>query len=162
MVAGREDIMRQVGNGVIHGGTYTAHSVALAAAEKTLDILETTPVLENIAAYGTRLQDGISAILDRRGIAHSYSGHASMPGLFFNETVPGNYRDWLNADYAFYDAIAPVLHDHGVLVEPDSREPWFISAAHDDACLADTLSAFETAVDIELEKRKNGLKQETA
>ena len=34
VVAGREDIMRQVGDTVYHGGTYTAHSVALAAAEK--------------------------------------------------------------------------------------------------------------------------------
>jgi glutamate-1-semialdehyde 2,1-aminomutase len=34
-----------------------------------------------------------------------------------------------------------------VLCEPDSREPWFISAAHDASCLTDTLKAFETAVD---------------
>jgi glutamate-1-semialdehyde 2,1-aminomutase len=40
-----------------------------------------------------------------------------------------------------------VLHDECILCEPDSREPWFVSAAHDDACLADTLAAFETAID---------------
>jgi glutamate-1-semialdehyde 2,1-aminomutase len=40
-----------------------------------------------------------------------------------------------------------VLHDEGVLCEPDSREPWFVSAAHDDSCLADTLRAFEIAID---------------
>lgn len=34
VVAGREELMRQIGNGVVHGGTYTAHSVSLAAAEK--------------------------------------------------------------------------------------------------------------------------------
>ena len=36
VVAGREDIMRKLGHGVVHGGTFTCHSVALAAAEKTL------------------------------------------------------------------------------------------------------------------------------
>ena len=36
VVAGREDIMRTVGDGVVHGGTYTAHAVSLAAAAKTL------------------------------------------------------------------------------------------------------------------------------
>ena len=35
VLAGREDIMRKIGKGVAHGGTYTAHSVSLAAAEKT-------------------------------------------------------------------------------------------------------------------------------
>ena len=47
----------------------------------------------------------------------------------------------------FYDTIAPHLHDEGVLCEPDSREPWFVSAAHDASCLADTLKGFEQAVD---------------
>ena len=51
---GREDIMRNFGNGVVHGGTFTCHSVALAAAEKTLEILAETPALANIAEYGTQ------------------------------------------------------------------------------------------------------------
>ena len=151
VVAGREDIMRQVGNGVIHGGTYTAHSVALAAAEKTLDIIQSTNVLADIADYGTKLQSGISAILNKRGVAHSYVGHPSMGGLFFHSTPPTNYRDWIKTNHEFYEALAPVLHDHGVIVEPDSREPWFICAAHDEQCLTDTLSRFEQAVDITLE-----------
>ena len=46
--------------------------------------------------------------------------------------------------------MAQVLHDEGVLCEPDSREPWFVSAAHDASCLADTLKAFEIAVDATL------------
>jgi glutamate-1-semialdehyde 2,1-aminomutase len=33
------------------------------------------------------------------------------------------------------------------LCEPDSREPWFVCAAHDDSCLSETLAAFEVAVD---------------
>jgi glutamate-1-semialdehyde 2,1-aminomutase len=37
-----------------------------------------------------------------------------------------------------------------VLCEPDSREPWFVSAAHDAECLKDTLKAFEIAVDATL------------
>ena len=40
---GREDIMRNFGQGTVHGGTFTCHSVALAAAEKTLEILDETP-----------------------------------------------------------------------------------------------------------------------
>ena len=40
VLAGREDIMRKLGRGVAHGGTYTAHPVSLAAADRTLQILE--------------------------------------------------------------------------------------------------------------------------
>jgi len=151
VVAGREDIMRKIGNGVIHGGTYTCHSVALAAAEKTLEILDETDALETIASYGKALQQGMSQILNARAIPHSFSGHPAMGGLFFNETPPSNYRDWLNSDYSFYDTMAPELHDLGVLCEPDSREPWFICEAHaKDNSLDETLAAFEQAVEVTL------------
>jgi glutamate-1-semialdehyde 2,1-aminomutase len=152
VVAGREDIMRRIGDGVIHGGTYTCHSVSLSAAAKTLEILDETDALQTIANYGTAMQQGMSRILDTRGIAHSFVGHPSMGGLFFNATPPGNYRDWLDSDYSFYDAMAPELHDLGVLCEPDSREPWFICEAHaKDDSLPRTLEAFEQAIDTTLE-----------
>jgi glutamate-1-semialdehyde 2,1-aminomutase len=150
VLAGREDIMRKVGKGVAHGGTYTAHPVSLAAAEKTLEILAETDALEKLASYGTRLRNGKSAILKARGIAHSFVGHPSMSGLYFAAQPPRTYRDWKGSDYTFYDAVAKVLHDELILCEPDSREPWFMSAAHDDSCLKDTLAAFEVAVDTTL------------
>ena len=147
VLAGREHIMRKIGRGVAHGGTYTAHSMSLAAAERTLQILDETDALERIADYGTKLRAGMRSILSARGIAHSFVGHPSMSGLYFAHEPPRNYRAWKSSDYSFYDAMAQVLHDEGVLCEPDSREPWFISAAHDASCLADTMRAFETAVD---------------
>ncbi|MDE2348427.1 MAG: aminotransferase class III-fold pyridoxal phosphate-dependent enzyme [Gammaproteobacteria bacterium] len=150
VLAGREKIMRKLGHGVAHGGTYTAHSVSLAAAERTLQILDETDALETIADYGTKLRAGMSEILGARGIAHSFVGHPSMSGLYFAQDPPRNYRDWKGSDYSFYDAMAKVLHDEGVLCEPDSREPWFVCASHDAACLADTLRGFATAVDATL------------
>lgn len=150
-LAGREDIMRIIGERVIHGGTYTCHSVSLAAADKTLEILEETDALENIASYGERLRTGLGDILTSREIPHCFVGHPSLSGLFFSETPPTNYRDWVDTDYTFYDTMAPYLHDLGVLCEPDSREPWFICEAHDEDCLKHTLWAFEKAVDQTLE-----------
>ena len=147
VLAGREKIMRKLGRGVAHGGTYTAHAISLAAAEKTLEILDETDALEVIAAYGTRLRNGLRNTLNARGIAHSFVGHPSMSGLYFAAEPPRNYRAWKSSDYSFYDAMARVLHDEKILCEPDSREPWFVSAAHDDSCLKDTLAAFEIAVD---------------
>jgi glutamate-1-semialdehyde 2,1-aminomutase len=151
-IGGREEIMRKFGRGVAHGGTYTAHSVSLAAADKTLEILEETPALQTLAAYGERLKLGMKEVLDRRGIIHSFSGHPSMFGLFFAPSPPKDYRAWKLSDYRFYDAIARRLHDLGIICEPDSREPWFMCEAHDEACLAETLDAFEQAVDMTLEE----------
>ncbi|HYM44374.1 MAG TPA: aminotransferase class III-fold pyridoxal phosphate-dependent enzyme [Steroidobacteraceae bacterium] len=162
VLAGREDIMRKLGRGVAHGGTYTAHPVSLAAAARTLQILEDTDALERLADYGTRLRGGMSSILKARGIPHSFVGHPSMSGLYFAQDPPRTYRDWKGSDYTFYDAAARVLHDECILCEPDSREPWFVSAAHDDSCLRDTLAAFEVAVDRTLDAFPNTRRGEPA
>ncbi len=146
-VAGREDIMRMIGDEVLHGGTFTCHSVAIAAADKTLEILDETPALQTIEDYGLRLQQGLSQILDDQGIAHSFVGHPSMGGLFLSDEPPTTYRDWAKTDYTFYEALAPELHDRGIICEPDSREPLFICEAHDQSCLDTTLDAFEQAIE---------------
>lgn len=150
-VAGREELMRHfVRGGVTHGGTYTAGAMALAAAEATLRILRDTDSLARVEDYGRRMQQSMSRILAARGIPHSFAGHPSMGGLFFRESPPCNYRDWKRSDYSFYDKLAELLIENGVICEPDSREPWFVSAAHDDACLSRTLEVFEQGVDTTL------------
>ena len=159
LVAGREDVMRTFRyGGASHGGTYTAHSVSLAAAEECLRILDETPALDTLAGYGERLKAGISEILTARGVTHSFSGHPSMFGIFFAAEPPDNYRAWKTSDYSFYDRMAHYLHDLGIIVEPDSREPWFMCEAHglDDTCLTDTLRAVETAVDLTLQDQADG------
>jgi glutamate-1-semialdehyde 2,1-aminomutase len=161
-LAGREEVMRHLGRGVAHGGTYTAHAMSLAAANETLRILEETSALDDVAAYGTRLRAGIGRILERRGIAHAFAGHPSMSGLFFASTPPRTYRDWRTSDYTFYDALAQHLIDGGVLCEPDSREPWFVSAAHDEATLAHTLAVFEEAVDVTRATLERGARRPAA
>ncbi|MGB5626775.1 MAG: aspartate aminotransferase family protein [Woeseiaceae bacterium] len=152
VVAGREDIMRHVGDGVVHGGTFTGHSVSLAAAAKTLEILDETTALADIESYGLKLQQGLGRILTKRGIVHSFTGHPALMGLFFAENPPSNYREWVHSDYEFYDALAPELHEQGILIEPDSREPWFLCESHNVGCLDETLDKVERAVDITLTK----------
>ena len=156
VVAGKREIMSKIGDGVAHGGTYTAHAVSLGAAEKTLEILDETPALETIAQYGTDLRDGLGKILDAKGVAHCFTGHPALSGLYFNDVPPTNYRDWKNNDYTLYDALAPELHDRGVLIEPDSREPWFMCEAHDQYCLTKTLTAFEDALAVTLNTLSRG------
>jgi len=154
-LAGKEEIMRKIGDDVAHGGTYTGHSVSLSAANKTLEILDETEALADIAAYGNRLSEGIGNILTRRAIPYCFVGHPSMYGLFFSAEPPSNYRDWVKHNHAFYEALAPNLHDVGILVEPDNREPFFLCEAHDESCLNETLSNFEQGLNVTLEQLKS-------
>ena len=155
-IGGKEEILRKYGKGVAHGGTYTAQAISLAAAEATLTILKDTDAFERINGYGKAMQEGMGKVLTKRGIPHSFTGHHSMSGLFFSAEAPTTYRNWKLSDYTFYDTMAGYLIDMGVMCEPDSREPWFISSAHDQACLDETLSKFEEAIDLTLKELSTG------
>ena len=130
---GRADVMDSVGSfkgGVVHGGTYTANLVALSAAAATLDILAHTDALKIIDATGEK----ITAILDRvftaAGIEHCFAGPPAMIGIHFSATAPQNYRDWRVTDSELYARFAWKLIEYGLMLEPDSREPWFVCEAH--------------------------------
>ena len=150
-LCGKEDFMRSIKyGGVLHGGTFTAHSVAISAANKTLEIIESTDALETVNQYGIDLRDGISQILTDHNIPYSFTGHPSMAGLFFAEEPPTNARDFRSSNYPFYEKLAEELLEFGVLCEFDPREPWFICEAHAKDALEPTLDAFKAALEITL------------
>jgi glutamate-1-semialdehyde 2,1-aminomutase len=152
VLAGREEIMRRIGNGVVQGSTYAVHPVSLAAADKTLEIIDETDVLEQIARYGWRMREGMSQVLSRRGIPHAFVGPPSMSGLCFGESPPCSGRDRNAVDDAFCADLVSRLHGSGILCEPGFCGPWFVSAAHNELCLAETLAKFEHAIDAGLER----------
>ena len=143
---GKRDIMEQIGQGVSHGGTYTGNRVSLAAANATLDILQNTGALNTIRQNGLELQDAITEVLERFDIPFVISGHPSLFIFWFAEEAPREYRDWLASDKSLYDKVAAGLIQRGVMPEPDSREPWFISAAHSREDIAITAGALEDAL----------------
>ena len=136
---GRADIMDKVGShrgGVVHGGTYTANLIALSGAHATLSILTNTNALATIDSVGEKIQAALGRVFTAAGIAHAFAGPPAMFGVHFTETVPTSYRDWRKTDSRLYREFAWNLIDRGIMLEPDSREPWFICEAHQDVDIA--------------------------
>jgi glutamate-1-semialdehyde 2,1-aminomutase len=150
-LCGKEEMMRLIKyGGVLHGGTFTAHSVAISAANKTLEIIESTDALDTVCDYGLQLRKGLSKILSDYDTPHSFTGHPSMSGLFLSENPPTNARDFRNSNYPLYEKLAEELLEYGVLCEFDPREPWFICESHAKDALKPTLDAFEAAAKVTL------------
>jgi len=135
---GRADVMDKVGShrgGVVHGGTYTANLVALSGAHATLSILTDTDALKTIDTVGENIKKVLGRVFAAAGIPHAFAGPPAMFGVHFTETVPTSYRDWRKTDSRLYREFAWQLIERGVMLEPDSREPWFICEAHQDVDL---------------------------
>jgi len=130
---GRADVMDVVGanaGAVVHGGTYTANLVGLSAAHCTLNILTHTDALQTVNRVGERVRDLLGRVFTQAGIEHTFAGPGSMLGIHFTPTVPQTYRDWRKTNSNLYRAFCWQLRDRGVMLEPDSREPWFFCEAH--------------------------------
>ena len=136
---GRADVMDMINfgeGGVTHGGTYTANMIALSAAKATLTVLSETDALETINKVGAQIQQLLSRVFTKFGIEHRFAGPDSMFGIHFGNEVPQNYRDWKKTNSDLYVEFAHNLIKNGVMLEPDSREPWFICEAHKNVDLA--------------------------
>jgi glutamate-1-semialdehyde 2,1-aminomutase len=147
-IAGKEDVMMVVEPGsTAHGGTYTANTVATAAADATLEILESEPVIETINKRGKTLMTGIDEILTEAGIPHAVTGVPPMFGILLgSDQEPREFREYLSGDGELYETIAMELIKRGVQPDGDGREPWFLCYALSEEDVAETLNIFNDSV----------------
>jgi glutamate-1-semialdehyde 2,1-aminomutase len=124
------DVVGSQRGAVVHGGTYTANLIGLSAAQATLAILSDTQALHSVHQAGQQVKSLLSRVFTRAGLAHAFAGPPSMLGIHFTPHVPQTYRDWRKTDSQLYNLFAWELISRGVMLEPDSREPWFFCEAH--------------------------------
>ncbi|MEJ1960883.1 MAG: aminotransferase class III-fold pyridoxal phosphate-dependent enzyme [Gammaproteobacteria bacterium] len=144
-LAGRADLMDLfVTGGVMHGGTYNAHPVNMAATVATLRVLEKGDVYATIETRGRRLMSGIESILRRHDIPARIQG---FPGIFhvaFGVTAPiVSFRDTFQLDRARYVRFTTALVERGARAL--ERGAWFLSSEHDESVIDETLDVVARA-----------------
>jgi glutamate-1-semialdehyde 2,1-aminomutase len=144
VLAGRADLLDMfVSGGVLHGGTFNAQPVAMAALVATQKAL-TPEHYEKTGARGVRLREGITKILKDAGLKAQVTGFELMFHVGFGLDAPAkNYRDLLRADKALYVRFAHALLKRGVRAL--ERGAWFVSSEHDDTVIDATLEAVRGA-----------------
>lgn len=132
---------------LFQGGTYTGNVVSTAAADATLELIQSGQVFREIDRTGRKLMDGIRAICERVGVPVILNGVPGMFGVCFAETRPYEWRALQNnVDWSFSQKVFAYLIDHGVMPEQGGVEPLFLCAAHSDADAEETLHRFEEGV----------------
>jgi len=147
MVGGRRDVMDTLDKGVMHGGTYNGNVQSMAAALAALDLLEAGDgaVYRDLEARGSRLMQGLEAIARRHGVPVRVQGLPAIFQVFFTDgPAPSNYRDALACDRDKALAFHTALQDEGVRTNQQAK--WFLSTAHDDATIDETLAAADRAM----------------
>jgi glutamate-1-semialdehyde 2,1-aminomutase len=143
-LVGRADLLDLfVTGGVLHGGTFNAQPVTMAAMVATQTAL-TPEQYASASERGVRLRDGIAQILQEAGLKAQVTGFELMFHVAFGLEAPArNYRDLLKGDKPMYVKFAHALLKRGVRVL--ERGAWFVSFAHDDGVIDATLDAVRGA-----------------
>jgi glutamate-1-semialdehyde 2,1-aminomutase len=144
-LAGRADLMEQfVTRKVMHGGTYNAQPVAMAATVATLSALADGQIHALLERRGQRLMEGISRALAEADIVARVQGFPQIFHVAFGVDAPiTNYRSSLAADKARYVKFTTALLERGVRAL--ERGAWFLSSAHTDALIEETIAAVAAA-----------------
>ncbi len=145
VVGGRRELMEMVApsGGIYQAGTFNGSPTSLAAGMATLDVLEREKVLERLNSRGDNLRKALSDIVEDLGLGYSVVGIASMFKIFFGD-APKNYVEALNCDKAGYFAFFRRMLKSGVFLPPSQFETNFLSAAHSEDDINQTLEAYKS------------------
>ena len=89
------------------------------------------------------LIDGLEAAIQRTGIKARAGRVGSMAGLFFTDIIVRNFDDAKTSDLALFSAFYRGMLEQGIYLAPSQFEALFISAAHGETHIAETVRAAE-------------------
>ena len=146
---GRAEIMDNISplGAVYQAGTLSGNPLAMAAGIATLRALREPGVYERLDAAGARFTEGLAERFTAHGVPHQVARRGSMVGFFFTDTPVVDLPTAKTADTAFYGRFFHEMLDRGVYLAPSQFEAGFLSLAHDEDALHQTLAAADGALE---------------
>ena len=136
---GREELKSAAAN-VFLTGSYWNSAVPMAAARATLEELKETDGIAQMAAMGTRLMKGLEEGAREQGMEVVCSGPPSIPFMRFAD----------ESDFMRQQVFCAETSKRGVFFHPHHN--WFLSAAHTEADIDESLDVAAQAFRIVKEK----------
>ena len=141
---GKRSIMEQLAplGPVYQAGTLSGNPVAMAAGLKTLELVSVPGFYEELAAKTRYLTDGLKAKAKAAGIPFTTNQVGGMFGLFFTDVENvDSFDKVMQCDVERFKLFFHGMLEEGVYLAPSAFEAGFVSAAHSQAVLDETLAA---------------------
>jgi glutamate-1-semialdehyde 2,1-aminomutase len=143
---GKRHIMEKIAplGPVYQAGTLSGNPVAMAAGLATLEIIEQQGFYEPLFAQTEKLVRGLRSAAEKAGVAMTSNHVGSMWGVFFTEEKSvSNYQQVMACDTQCFNRFFHGMLQEGIYLAPASYEAAFLSSAHTDADIANTIAAAE-------------------
>ncbi|NLW06378.1 MAG: glutamate-1-semialdehyde 2,1-aminomutase [Clostridia bacterium] len=144
---GKRQIMELVAplGPVYQAGTLAGNPLAMTAGLVTLQELEKPGTYEKLNHSTQTLAQGLREAAAEAGLPVQLNSFGSMLTCFFTGEKVVNYQSALNADTRAYKHYFQAMLLHGVYLAPSQFEACFVSLAHSQEDLDDTIAAAQEA-----------------
>ena len=141
---GKAEVMASIApdGPVYQAGTLSGNPVAMAAGLKTLELIDDDAFWSDLSAKTRKLVDGLARVAADAGIPVSVEAEGGMFGLVFTDAGPvRSYAQVAAADIDRFKAFFHGMLDEGIYLAPSAFEAGFVSGAHSDDDLDETIAA---------------------
>jgi glutamate-1-semialdehyde 2,1-aminomutase len=133
---------------VYQAGTLSGNPIATAGGLATLQLLQEDSAYQKLEAASAQLADGLSKAAADASIPLTLNRVGSMLTPFFVREPRQPITNHDQAAAADTDRYAKFFHamlDAGIYLPPSQFEAWFVSLAHDEEAITQTIEAAATA-----------------
>jgi glutamate-1-semialdehyde 2,1-aminomutase len=140
---GRADVMDHIApvGPVYQAGTLSGNPLAMAAGCAALDALARNAPYERLEALATRLHVGLSRAAEAAGVMVTVNRAGSLLTPFFCRGPVTDYASAKSADTKLYGRFFHAMLDRGIYLAPAQFEAMFLSIAHTERDVDETLKA---------------------
>jgi glutamate-1-semialdehyde 2,1-aminomutase len=144
---GRREIMGMLAplGPVYQAGTLSGNPLAMAAGLATLRELQSPGFYERLDALSSKLVEGVAGAAKSAGVSLWLNRVGSMRTPFFVDAPVSDYAGARRSDTERYARFFHAMLDRGVYLAPSQFEAVFMSSAHSEQDIADTIAAAEAS-----------------
>jgi glutamate-1-semialdehyde 2,1-aminomutase len=146
---GKADIMDFISpvGPVYQAGTLAGNPVAMAAGLKNLEIISRPGFYEDLTAKTTRLVEGILAVAKARNVPMQANQVGAMYGLFFTDQQQvTSFAEVSQCNVERFKQFFHAMLAQGVYLAPSAFEVGFVSSAHSDEQIQQTIDCVDKAL----------------
>lgn len=141
---GKKEIMDMVSpvGPVYQAGTLSGNPLAMYMGKKNLEILRDRPeVYSELERKAIKLEEGLRSNVEKLGLNYTVNRAGSLVCLFFAEGPINNYDDVTKCNVPMFNKYFEELLNRGILLAPTQFEAMFLSNAHTDEIIDETIKA---------------------
>jgi len=144
---GRKEIMQQLAplGPVYQAGTLSGNPVAVSAGMKTLELIQQPNFFENLSRTTKSLVDGLIDAAKASNIEFSAQSVGGMFGFYFSSQPPESFDDVMLSDREKFNKFFHLMLEQGIYFGPSAFEAGFVSSAHTDDDINQTIQAAMTS-----------------